>query len=106
MMPPYLPWPERLVQISGVFEIAGGIGVLIPQFQRAAGWGLIALLVAVFPANLHVALNGWPEMEIAPWILWWRLPLQLFLIAWVYWTCLLPQAMIGCTTSPKTSVRR
>lgn len=88
MMPPYLPWPEGLNLISGAAEIAGGIGVLIPSVRRAAGWGLIALLVAVFPANLHVALHGWPEMNLPQWVLWARLPLQGAFIAWVYDSCL------------------
>ena len=57
MMPPYLPLHEDLVIISGIAEIALGLAVLVPKFQRIAGWGLIALLIAVFPANLQMALN-------------------------------------------------
>ena len=86
LMPRSLPWPLALVYLSGAAEILGGAGVLIPRIRRAAAWGLIALLVAVFPANLHAALHGfrdWPA-----WALWARLPLQAVLIAWVYWTCL------------------
>ena len=85
MMPPYLPNPEALNIISGAAEIAGGIGVLIPQTRVWAGWGLIALLVAVFPANLQVALHGWKGVNIAQWLLWARLPFQPLLIALVYW---------------------
>ncbi len=85
MIPPYLPKPEALNIISGGAEIAGGIGVLIPQTRVWAGWGLIALLVAVFPANLQVALHGWKGVNIARWILWARLPFQPLLIALVYW---------------------
>ena len=86
IMPPALPWPLTLVYLSGVAEIAGGIGVLIPRFRRAAAWGLIALLVAVFPANIYGAihgmtLNGKPVPE---WLLWARLPLQALFVAWVY----------------------
>ena len=88
MMPPYLPKPELLNIISGLGEIAGGIGVLIPRFRRPAAWGLIALLVAIFPANLHLAINGWSGRNLASWILWARLPFQLLFIGWVYWTCL------------------
>lgn len=87
VMPPYLPFPEALNFISGAAEVAGGSGMLIPRLRRAAGWGLIALLVAVFPANIHMALHGIPGVAIAPWILWVRLPLQLVLIAWVAWAC-------------------
>ena len=88
MMPPWLPWPETLNLISGAAEIAGGIGVLVPATRRAAGWGLIALLLAVFPANLQVALHGWPQADLPGWVLWARLPLQPLLIAWVYYSCL------------------
>lgn len=90
MMPPWIPWPELLQKIAGAAEISGGIGVLIPRFRRAAAWGLLALLLAIFPANLHLALNGWPAAPtpIAGWILWARLPLQLVFGAWVWWTCL------------------
>ena len=57
IMPPGLPQPLSLVLISGVCEMLGGVGVLVPRVRRAAGWGLIALLVAVFPANVHMAVN-------------------------------------------------
>ncbi len=88
MIPPYLPWPETLNSISGAAEIAGGLGILIPQTRHAAGWGLILLLIAIFPANIQMALHGLPQITIAPWILWARLPFQLVFIGWVYWTCL------------------
>jgi uncharacterized membrane protein len=85
IMPPYLPAHLELVYLSGVFEVAGGIGVLIPRLRSLAGWGLVALLVAVFPANLHMALN--PELfsDASPFALYSRLPIQLLLIAWAYW---------------------
>ncbi|MBB5038401.1 DoxX family protein [Prosthecobacter dejongeii] len=88
MIPPYLPYPEVLNLVSGVAEVAGGVGILMPRFRRWAGWGLLALLVAIFPANLHLALNGWAAYDIPRWVLWARLPLQGVFIAWVYWTCL------------------
>ena len=69
MMPPYLPWPAALVVISGVAEIAGGIGLCIARLRLPAAWGLIALLVAVFPANLQVAMHGWPGLDLPRWIL-------------------------------------
>ncbi len=85
IVPPYLPFPDALVAISGAAEIAGAIGLLIPRFTRAAAWGLIALLIAVFPANLHMALH--PELfpQIPSAGLWVRLPLQGVLIAWAFW---------------------
>jgi uncharacterized membrane protein len=88
MMPPYLPWPGGLNVISGGAEIIGGLGILLPQVRLISGWGLIALLVAVFPANVNVALHGWKGENIAPWILWARLPFQPLMMALVYWTCL------------------
>ncbi|MBP6745329.1 DoxX family protein [bacterium] len=86
-MPAYLPYQLELVFISGVFEILGGVGLLAPypQLRRAAGFGLIALLVAVFPANINMALNPQLFKEIAPIVLYCRLPLQLIFILWVYW---------------------
>lgn len=87
MMPGFLPWHLGLVYISGIAEILGGIGLLIPKTRRMATWGLLLLLVAVFPANLNMAVNeiyldGMPR---EPWILWVRLPFQLVFAAVVYW---------------------
>lgn len=89
MMPPWVPWPAILDKIAGAAEVAGGTGLLVSHFRRAAAWGLLALLVAVFPANLQVALHGWPGVEIAPWILWARLPVQLVFMAVVWWVGLM-----------------
>ena len=95
MMPPYLPWPRELIFVSGLFEILGGLGVLWPteRIQRAAGLGLIALLVAVFPANLYMALNDVPMMgqHFPSAIRWGRLPLQLMLMAWAWWATRPPE---------------
>jgi uncharacterized membrane protein len=88
MMPPWLPQPGLLVAVSGLAEIAGGLGVLLGRTRRMAAWGLIALLLAVFPANLHVALHGWPGTDIPGWVLWVRLPLQVVFIWLVYRCCL------------------
>jgi uncharacterized membrane protein len=87
MMPPYLPWHRELVALSGVFEVLGGVGVLVPRTRRLAAWGIIALLIAIFPANLHLALNEVPFMgSVQPrWAMWLRLPFQLLFIAWAYW---------------------
>lgn len=87
IMPPYLPEPELLVALSGYAEVALGAAVVVPRLSRWSGWGLIALLVAVFPANLNMALNPARYAAIPAWLLWLRLPLQAALIAWVYrWT--------------------
>ena len=87
IMPPQLPYPLELVYISGFFEILGGIGLLIPLVSRAAAWGLIALFIAVFPANINQAVNsisieGIPDNPIFYWV---RLPFQAVLIAWAWW---------------------
>ena len=87
IMPPYLPWHLELVYISGVFEILGGIGLMLPFSRRFAAYGLLALLLAVFPANIHMLVNevyldGMPR---EPWLLWLRLPFQAvfaFAVAW------------------------
>jgi uncharacterized membrane protein len=79
--PDYLPNHSALVTISGIAEIAGGVGTWIPQTRKAAGWGLIALLIAVFPANLNMALESERFARVAPaWALWLRLPLQAVLV--------------------------
>jgi uncharacterized membrane protein len=86
MMPPWLPRPAVLVAVSGAFEVLGGIGILVPRARRLAGWGLIALLAAVFPANLHVALMGhMPGFGFSPAVLWLRLPFQAVFAAAVWW---------------------
>jgi uncharacterized membrane protein len=88
MMPPYLPWHEQLIFLSGVAEVLCGLGVLFPPTRKLAAWGTIALLVAVFPANVHVAVNDVPlfgATEGAGALNWVRLPLQLVLIAWAWW---------------------
>lgn len=87
MVPAALPAPVLLVQISGVAEILGGLGLILPHTRRLAAWGLIALFVAVFPANINMAWNHLPlgTMHVASWLLWARLPLQLVLIAWAAW---------------------
>ncbi len=86
IMPPMLPFPRFLVALSGACEIAGGAGLLFPRTRRWAAWGLVALLIAVFPANIYCALHGLQlnGAEVPRWMLWARLPLQLPLIWWAY----------------------
>jgi uncharacterized membrane protein len=87
IMPPYIPWHLAMVRISGFFEILGGLGLLIPATRRIAAWGLIALLIAVFPANVYMATNPieTATVSISPLLRWGRLPVQLFLIWWLLW---------------------
>lgn len=85
IMPDYLPWHAQLVALSGYAEVLLGVVALIPRLRRLARWGLIALLLAVFPANLHMAAHPQRYAAIPRWLLWARLPLQAVLIAWVWW---------------------
>jgi uncharacterized membrane protein len=87
IIPPYVPWHVAMVQVSGACEILGGLGLLIPQTRRAAAWGLVALLIAVFPANLYMATNPIQAgaASMAPMLRWGRLPIQVLLIWWLLW---------------------
>jgi uncharacterized membrane protein len=93
IVPPVFPSPEALVAISGVCEIAGGVGLLVPRLRRSAGWGLIALLIAVFPANIYMVVDPRRSADATfpMWALWLRLPLQGVLVAWVWWVSLRKQ---------------
>ncbi len=89
IMPPFLPAHHELVLVSGFFEILGGLGAMLPQTRKAAGYGLIALLVAVFPANVYMAVDTEKFGKVAPaWVFYGRLPLQFLLIWWVYTACI------------------
>lgn len=83
IVPPYLPYPAFLVAASGVAEVVLGAMLFFPATRIWAAWGIILLLVAVFPANLYMAY-GAQFQGIPPWIRWGRLPLQLVLIWWAY----------------------
>lgn len=88
IVPSWLPGPPLLVvYVSGFFEILGALGALLPQTRALAGWGLVALLVAVFPANAQMAIESerWVAAGTPLWALYLRLPLQLVLIAWAWW---------------------
>lgn len=84
IMPPMLPTPRLLVIVSGAAEIAGGFGLLFSQTSRPAAWGLVFLLIAVFPANVYMAVAHlpFPGMLGKSWAQWLRLPLQIPLIWW------------------------
>ena len=87
IVPEVLPAKLALVYISGIAEIAGGLGLILPATRRLAAWGLVALYVAVFPANINMLVNDLPigDKPLEAWQLWARLPIQLVLIAWAYW---------------------
>jgi uncharacterized membrane protein len=86
IVPPKFGPPAALVAISGICEIAGGVGLLIPRLRRFAGLGLIALLIAVFPANIYMAVTPerMPDMHFPRWMLWLRLPFQVVFIVWIW----------------------
>jgi len=88
IVPPALPFPRALVWISGVFEILLGLALIPERTRRMAGWGLVALYVAVFPANVYMAVNNVKVLDLPPAppaLLWARLPLQALFIAWALW---------------------
>ena len=85
IMPPYLPAPLFLIYLSGFLETGFGIALLLPKYSRRAAWGIILLLIAVFPANIYMATNTELFPDINPLIIYLRLPIQIVLIAWVYW---------------------
>jgi len=85
MMPPFLPYPLILVQVSGVVEILLGLLLLIPKYTRLAAWACILLFLAVFPANIYMALAPEKFPDFPRWALYLRLPLQLLPILWAYW---------------------
>ncbi len=93
MMPKYLPVPLSLIYIAGFFQIMGGIGLMIPQTRVVAAWGLMALLLAVLPANIYMWTHHIHVTEIYQpnWFLMLRIPLQFLLIAWVYMFAKNPQ---------------
>ena len=85
MVPASLPAPARLVTVTGALELLGAIGLLVPQALPLAACGLIALLVAMFPANVHAAREGLMVAGRRATPVLWRLPLQLFWIAALWW---------------------
>ncbi len=85
IMPPYLPWHLFLVYLSGVIEFVVGIALLVPRYTRVAAWCMCATSLAVFPANVHMALNAELYPQFNETVMWLRLPGQLLLLAWMYW---------------------
>jgi uncharacterized membrane protein len=87
IMPDFIPYHKAMVLISGAAEILGGIGFMTPDFRTYATWGLVLLLIAVFPANIDMAWSGYKNhgFTLYTWALIARLPLQFVLIWWVYW---------------------
>ncbi|MFY8111833.1 MAG: MauE/DoxX family redox-associated membrane protein [Flavobacterium sp.] len=84
IIPSYLPNPSLLNILTGVIEIALGISLLIPAISRYAAWGIILLLIAVFPTHIFMLTNPKASMGLPKWVLYLRLPLQLLLLYWAY----------------------
>ncbi len=85
IIPPILPFKIALVFICGIFEIILGSLLIFPKTRFIAGWGLILLLLAVYPANIYVALTNGKAMDTTPMIAWIRLPFQFVFIGLAYW---------------------
>ena len=85
IIPPILPFKVAIVYISGIFEIILGSLLIFPKTRFIAGWGLIILLLAVYPANIYVALTNGEAMDTTPMIAWGRLPFQFVFIGLAYW---------------------
>ena len=106
IMPPYIPWPLAMVYISGAAEIAGGLGLLIPRLRRAAGLGLLALLIAIFPANVYMATNPVEAGagSLSPAVLWGRLLLQPLFMWWIWWCTKKPRSARQRSAAPSTAI--
>ncbi len=105
MVPASLPSPLMLVYISGAFEFAGGIGLLYSKTRVAAAWGLVLLYIAVFPANINMAVNDIPMNGVVnPVAAWARLPFQAFFIAWAWWMTR-PDAPVGTDSAREAATR-
>lgn len=85
IVPPFIPWPRAAVLVSGVFELLGAIGILIPVSRRAAGIGLILLTIAVTPANVFMLQHA-EAFSVPRWALILRLPFQAALLAMILWS--------------------
>jgi len=85
IMPPYIPFHLELVYLSGFIEIFLGLLLLIKKARKWAAWGIILLLIAIFPANIYHLTSGGAGLGTPIWGLWLRLPFQLLFIWWAYW---------------------
>lgn len=85
VMPPYIPEPAAMVAISGVAEILGGIGVLVPRTRTFSAWGLVLMLMAFLPVHINMCLHPDHFPTVPLWAIWIRLPLQMPLIAWAWY---------------------
>jgi len=85
IIPPVLPYKLELVYLSGLFEILFGILLIFNKTRYLAGWGLILLLLAVYPANVYLAITNGQALNTTPFVAWGRLPIQFLFIGLAYW---------------------
>ena len=85
IVPPYLPMKTELVYLSGLFEVILGFMLIVPALRYYAGWGLILLLIAVYPANIYLAQTNGAAMNTSALVAWGRLPFQFLFIGIAYW---------------------
>ncbi len=86
MMPPWIPWPRAMVYFAGICEIAGAVGLLLPEFRRVAAYALIAFFLAVLPANIHAARAEVTLRRKRATSLWLRIPMQILFIGIAFWS--------------------
>ena len=108
MLPAFLPLRREAVYISGLFEVLGAIGLLVPRLRRLAGLAIVAFLLVVFPANINVALHNLqiPGLPGSPFEQWLRLPLQFVLIGLTWWATQSSRAVASGPTRRATSDAR
>lgn len=85
IIPPYIPWHNAMNYLSGVAEIIFGLLLFYPPYSTFAAWGIIALLIAIFPANIYHLASAKVSGKIPVWILWLRTPFQGIFIWWAWW---------------------
>lgn len=84
IIPPFIPLPKTMNYLSGFFEVALGILLCLPAFSRFSAWGIIVLLIAIFPANIYMFTNDKARLGLPRWMVILRLPIQVLLIIWAY----------------------
>lgn len=96
MLPDFIPFKMEVVYFTGILEIAAAIGLQLPRWRELAGWLLVIFLILVLPANIYAALNN-VNLETATYngegiaYLWYRIPLQIFFILWIYLSSINPK---------------
>ena len=85
IVPPYLPLKLEFVYVSGFFEIIFGFMLILPSWRYYAGWGLVLLLIAIYPANIYLAQTNGAAMNTSALVAWARLPFQFIFIGIAYW---------------------